>query len=172
MRLSLAFVTLSVSILVGCATHQEKLRAQYETDLCTIKSPQPNIVISYVDNRGEVVQGDLVDIAVSNYQGFATVLAVPLNEVLGPQREGWGECCQWVLGYYPNYYCGHQYCRAKEGYNLMGVLGLARSPDREQAENMALENCKTAIQQFANQVGTNPSQLELRCKIQKFEWCD
>ncbi|MDV6345379.1 hypothetical protein [Nitrosomonas sp. Is37] len=172
MRLPLAFVALSISILIGCATHQEKLQAKYETDLCSVKQPQSNIVISHVDNRGEVVQGDLVDKAGFNYQGIASVLAVPLDYFLSPQREGWGACCQWVLGYYPNYYCGHQYCRANQGYNLMGVLGLARAPDREQAENMALENCKTAIQQFASQVGISPSQSELRCKIQKFEWCE
>ena len=172
MKLPLVFVALSVSILVGCATHQEKLRAQYEADLCSFKHPQPNNIISYLDNRGEVVQGDVVDKTGFDYKGFATVLAVPLDDVLSPPREGWGRCCQWVLGYFPNYYCGHQYCRANQGYSLIGVHGLARAPDREQAEHMALENCKTAIQQFANQVGTSPLQSELRCKIQKFEWCD
>lgn len=159
-------------MLIGCATDQEKLRAQYQTNLCDFKRSQPHIFISHVDNHGEVVEGDFVYKVDAQHKGIASVLAVPVDNVLRAPREGWGICCQWALGYVPNYYCGAQYCRENVGHSLMGVAGLARAPDREQAENMALKNCKAAIRQFADTVGSSPSQLALRCKIQKFEWCD
>lgn len=172
MKQIFALMTVIVMTLSGCATNQEKSRAEFESRLCDAQYAQPSIVTNRIVQYGEMAGEGDTHVNEPNLEWKASALAVTRDDTLRPPREGWSECCQWVPGYIPRYNCAYQYCRKFEGHSLTGILGLARAADIGQAENMALKNCETALQQFARSFSPTFLRSTQQCKIFKSKWCD
>ena len=169
MKFQFVFIPIIISVLFGCATEKELLRKKVETNICDFSQSRPNTIISHVDNRGGIVQGDIKSLAIYNSKRIATVLATTKRSTLRQSRAGVGYCCQWSIY---GYWCGYQYCSSVDEHDLSEVYGLARAPDMEQAKEMAIENCESAAGQFADTVGTSRSRSALECKVHIANWCD
>ncbi|KDM91274.1 hypothetical protein [Photobacterium galatheae] len=167
---SVAYLGVISFFLLSCGSDPlEEQRERVEADICDFERSRPNTVISYVDNRRGIVMGEIINRAEVKYERIASAMAATKRDVIRKRSEGWGYCCGWINPMY--YWCGYQYCQRIEEYSLKKAFGLGRAPTLEQAEEMAIENCESAAEQLAEEIGTSSQRSAFDCYVKTRAFC-
>lgn len=162
------------TILCLCSCSSSGPIRQSDGGLCDFHRSPPRTIVqnqkidkSVVD--GPVSQSIYID---SGIDKIAAALAEPTKTKFNyTERNSF--CCQW--GFHP--YNGQGYwCvvwpECKRTVKVKNVFGIARAPDMKAAEELALESCISAAEQFADsEENVRIRARHLKCRVIQRDWC-
>jgi hypothetical protein len=163
---------LGVMLLAGCASTAQKVaerRQEMAANLCKgVKGSNPWVAVAYVNAANTTIHGDVTAIGFQS-QLWSSVLATTQRPVATIRTESSCLAPFWVNPW--QYYMRVVPCEGSEERSLADIYGIGRANNFADAEKLALANCKSLADAFAETEGISKSNSALRCVVLRREAC-
>lgn len=168
----------SALILLSCGPPEPSVKRESIVEgVCDFDRVAPNSITAYQDVSGTIVYGDVSNQAVLVQSGIWSAIYATRQSLSVDSETRVGQHCApvFVCNYFGQ--CGYvpqctPYKYKEDRYtDISHLYGIGRAQSREEAEDLALMNCESAVRAFEDESGEYISYREGECIRRITQFC-